>query len=93
MTKKDFVDALAKKLGTKYKDGEAIYETFLDLLQDTIVKEKKFTFSGFGTFHLKERGARTGRNPRTGEAVKVKASKTITFKASHVLKSDLKGGK
>jgi DNA-binding protein HU-beta len=89
MTKKDFVEKLAEKVSVSRKDAETIYDTFFDLIKTFVVAEGKLNVSGFGTFRLKSRKARTARNPRTGEQVKVGPSKSLGFKASPALKASL----
>jgi DNA-binding protein HU-beta len=85
LSKKTLVDALVKH-GHTVRDANAA----LDLIVKTITKElkkgQKFTLTGFGTFSISKRGARKGRNPRTGEAIKIKATKRVRFKAGATLK-------
>lgn len=92
MTKKEFVADLVEKSGVEMtqKDMEEVFNKTFELIKERVNADKKFTVSGFGTFRLKERKARTARNPRTGESVKVGASKTIAFKASTTMKDQLK---
>jgi DNA-binding protein HU-beta len=86
MAKKDFIEKLADATGTTKVDAQKIYETMFDLIKSFVTEEGKLNVSKFGTFRLKERKARTARNPRTGEAVQVKASRSIAFKASPAVK-------
>jgi len=91
MTKKEFVEQLLEKTGLEVtkKDMEEIFNKTFELLTEQTVKDGKFTVSGFGTFRLRQRNARKARNPKTGETIKVKASKSIAFKASNTLKDKL----
>jgi DNA-binding protein HU-beta len=91
MTKKEFIDAVAKtsKAASSKKELGAILDTAFDLMKKTVKKGDKFIYPGFGIFSLRKRKARTGRNPRTGEAIKIKASKTVAFKPSVAFKSSL----
>lgn len=87
MNKAQLIDAIQKNLGegaTK-KCATAALEAVLTAITDS-VKTEKVQLIGFGTFETKTRPARTGRNPKTGAAMKIAASKTVTFKASTALK-------
>ena len=91
MTKQELIDNLHKQAGdslTKKACGEMIDGLF-EQVAATIKKEGRFSYPGFGTFALRKRKARTGRNPQTGEAIKIKASKTIGFRPSISLKAKL----
>ncbi len=91
MTKQELIDHVAGKAGkelTKKHVGELVDNVF-DTLAGAIKKNKRFSYPGFGTFVVRTRKARTGRNPRTGETLKIKASKTIGFKPARVLKDTL----
>jgi DNA-binding protein HU-beta len=89
MSKTEFVAQIATNLGTTKVEAQKMYEMFFDTLLASIKADGKFTVQGFGTFNLKTRAARIARNPKTGEPVKVKASKALTFKMSHSLKETL----
>ena len=89
MTKAELIEKLHKGTGkelTKKALGEFVDELF-DAIAKSVKKEKRFAYPGFGTFTVKKRAARVGRNPRTGEEVKIAASKTVTFKPSAGLKN------
>ena len=89
MTKKDLVDKMAKDAGiSKAAAGKAL-KSFTDGVTKSIKKNKSVTLVGFGTFSLSKRKARKGRNPQTGETIKIKASKTAKFKAGKTLKDAL----
>jgi len=91
MTKADLINKVRDKSKgsvTKKAAGELIDAVFTNIAL-SIKKEKRFAFPGFGTFVVRNRKARTGRNPRTGETIKIKASKTVGFKAARALKSGL----
>ncbi|MFH1727362.1 MAG: HU family DNA-binding protein [Pseudomonadota bacterium] len=68
---------------------EEIVDSCFTTLAKSIKKDKRFTYPGFGTWTLKNRKARMGRNPQTGEEIKIKASKTVTFKPSSRYKDTL----
>jgi DNA-binding protein HU-beta len=68
------------------KDAQKLIEITFDEIKKAIKADARFAFPGFGTFNKKERAARDGRNPRTGETIKIKASTTVTFKPAQDLK-------
>ncbi|MEO1173993.1 MAG: HU family DNA-binding protein [Myxococcota bacterium] len=91
MTKAELVEALHKKF-----DGEVTKKMTAEMLDSVfehmtvaIKKEKRFSYPGFGTFNVRARKARKGRNPQTGEVIKIKASKTVGFRAAKALKDRL----
>ena len=88
MTKAELVHVVAGKGLTKKAAAEMV-DALFDTLAKTIKKEKRFSYPGFGTWTVRERKARMGRNPQTGEAIKIKASKTVGFKPSMELKKGL----
>ena len=86
MNKADLVGKVAEKAGLTKKDAEKAINAFVASVQETLVKKDKVQLIGFGTFEVKERAARTGRNPQTGEAIKIAASKAPVFKVGKALK-------
>ena len=86
MNKSELVAALAAKTELSKKDSEAALNALVDVIGETIAKGEKVQLIGFGTFESKARPARTARNPRTGEEVKIAASKAPAFKAGKALK-------
>lgn len=90
VTKKDIVEVVAENSGLSKKDSAEAVNAFLDAVKEALSKEGKVTLTGFGTFEVRERAARTGRNPRTGEALKIAASKSPAFKAGKELKDAVK---
>jgi DNA-binding protein HU-beta len=92
MTKSELINAVLKTKGlpemTKKGTGEVVDAVFANLAK-AIKKEKRFVFPGFGTFTVRRRKARKGRNPRTGEEIKIAATKTVTFKPAPSLKKIL----
>jgi DNA-binding protein HU-beta len=89
MNKSELVNAVAANGLTK-KDAEAAINAVFGAIEDALAKGEAVQLIGFGTFSVKERAAREGRNPRTGETVKIKASKIPTFKAGKALKDKVK---
>ena len=86
MNKAQLVAAIADKAGLTKKDAETAINAVFGAIGDALAKGDSVQLIGFGTFGVKERAAREGRNPRTGETVKIKASKVPTFKAGKGLK-------
>ena len=89
MNKGDFVGAVADTAGlTKVDAGNAI-EAAIKVIKKTLKSGDSISIVGFGTFTVRKRSARTGRNPRTGATIKIKASKVPAFKAGKALKDAL----
>lgn len=88
MSKQVLVDALKKSGMRTSEAGEAV-NTVTDTIAKELKKGQKFSLPGFGTFAVSHRAARMGRNPRTGEEIKIKASKGVRFKAGAKLKASL----
>ena len=88
MTKAELVHVVAGKGLTKKAAAEMV-DALFDTVAKSIKKEKRFSYPGFGTWTVRERKARMGRNPQTGAQLKIKASKTVGFKPSAELKKGL----
>ena len=86
MNKTELIAAVAEKAEVSKKDAEAVVKAALETVTATLAAGEKVQLIGFGTFETRERAARSGKNPRTGEAVKSKASKVPAFKAGAALK-------
>ena len=86
MNKSELIAALADKTKMTKRDAEKVLDTFVDTVSGSLAKGEKVQLIGFGTFDVKKRPARTARNPRTGEEIKIKASKAPSFKAGKALK-------
>lgn len=86
MNKMELVSAMAEKAGLSKKDTEAALKAFTDVVAEELKKGEKIQLVGFGTFEVSERAARVGRNPQTGEEMKIAASKAPKFKAGKALK-------
>lgn len=91
MNKAELLDLVQKNLGgeTSKRAASDALDAVLDALAEGIKQDDNVQLIGFGTFKVATRGPRTGRNPKTGEAMKIKASKTVRFVASSALKSSL----
>ena len=86
MNKAELVAAMAEKTQLSKKDAEAALKAFADVVAEELKKGEKIQLVGFGTFEVSERAAREGRNPQTGEAMTIEASKSPKFKAGKALK-------
>lgn len=86
MNKSELVAALAEKADLSRKDAEKVVNAFVDEVSDALAAGDKIQLIGFGTFSVKDRPARTARNPRTGSEIKIAASKAPAFKAGKALK-------
>jgi len=89
MNKTELVAAMAEKAEISKKDSEKALKAFVDVISDELKKGGKVQLVGFGTFEVSERAAREGRNPQTGKAMKIAASKAPRFKAGKALKDML----
>lgn len=87
MNKTEFIGAVAEKAGMTRKQSDKAVEAMLEVIQGVMEADDKLQIPGFGTFYVANRAARDGRNPRTGETIKIAASKVPSFKASKVLKT------
>ena len=91
MNKSQLVDSIAKKSGLTIKDSAAAVNAFLDSVKDALAKGETVTLIGFGNFLVRDRAARSGRNPRTGEEIKIAAARLPGFTAGKVLKDAVNG--
>ena len=89
MNKTELVAAMAERAQLSKKDAEAALKAFTDVVAEELKKGEKIQLVGFGTFEVSERAARTGRNPQTGEEMKISASKAPKFKAGKALKDSI----
>ncbi|MGI6333260.1 MAG: HU family DNA-binding protein [Saccharofermentanales bacterium] len=91
MNKTDLIDAVAKATKLSKKDSESAINAVLDSITDALAKEEKVVLVGFGTFEVRQRAARKGRNPSTKEEIKIPASKAPVFRAGKGLKAKVNG--
>ena len=82
-------EAVAKELGDSKAGADRAVGAVLGAIMKGVKKNGEVSLVGFGTFKIKKRGARMGRNPKTGEQIKIKASKSVGFKAGRLLKESL----
>ena len=90
MNKTELIAAVAEKAGRSKKDADAAVTAVFDAVTAELVKGEKVQLIGFGTFETRERAAKQGRNPRTGETMTIAASKVPAFKAGKALKDAVK---
>ncbi|MBQ0002164.1 MAG: HU family DNA-binding protein [Treponema sp.] len=86
MNKAELVEAISKDTGLTKKDSEAALKSVIDTISTELSKGREVSLIGFGTFGVGKRAARSGRNPKTGETIKIPASKSPKFKAGKALK-------
>ena len=85
-SKTDFIKRVADKTSASQKDAEVFVNAFIECLQETLAQGIDQAFVGFGTFTVRDKAARTGRNPQTGEAMLIAAKRVAAFKAGLGLK-------
>ena len=91
MNKADLIAAIAAKTGDTKKSAEASVNALVDVITEALVKGDKVQLVGFGSFEVRKRAARKGRNPQTKEEIKIPASKAPVFKAGKALKDLVNG--
>ena len=90
MTKSEFIDKVAAQSGLSKKDAGTAVDAVIASIEDALKGGEEVSFTGFGKFHVAERGAREGRNPRTGETMTIAAGKVPRFTAGSGLKKAVK---
>lgn len=89
MNKSDLINSIASKSGLNKKNSEAALNAFISSVEETLKAGDKVTLVGFGTFEVRARAARKGRNPQTKKEITIPASKAPVFKAGKVLKDNV----
>lgn len=89
MNKSEFIQAMSEKSGLTVKDATTALNATLEVIQESLQKGESVSLVGFGTFEVKERAARTGRNPQTKQPIEIPASKAPSFKAGKPLKESI----
>lgn len=89
MNKTELIAAISEKTGLTKKDSDAALAAVIDSIADALKNGDKVSLIGFGTFEVRERAARVGQNPQTGEKINIAASKAPAFKAGKALKDAL----
>lgn len=87
MTKNEVIDAVADSSGMTKKDTETIINTLGEVIKEALAKGEEVRFIGFGSFEVKDRARRKGRNPQTGDEIEIPAAKVPVFKCGKLLKS------
>lgn len=91
MNKTELINSVSEKAEITKKDAEKVINAVFASINEALVAGEKVQLVGFGTFEVKERAARVGRNPQTGETINISAAKVPTFKAGKVLKESVAG--
>ncbi len=90
MTKSDVVDRFATEADVSKNAAKEYLDTLLEVITKALASGEKVTLTGFGTFEVRQRAARMGRNPQTGEPIHIPATKTPAFRAGKTLKDDVR---
>jgi integration host factor subunit alpha len=91
LTKAELAELLFDHLGLNKRESKDMVEAFFDILHGALVTGQDVKLTGFGNFNIRRKAPRPGRNPRTGEAIPIKARNVVTFHASHKLKGLVQG--
>jgi DNA-binding protein HU-beta len=91
VNKTELINSVSEKAEITKKDAEKVINAVFASINEALVAGEKVQLVGFGTFEVKERAARVGRNPQTGETINISAAKVPTFKAGKVLKESVAG--
>ena len=91
LTKAELAELLFDRLGLNKRESKDMVEAFFEIVHGTLVAGQDVKLSGFGNFNIRRKAPRPGRNPRTGEAIPIKARNVVTFHASHKLKAMVQG--
>lgn len=93
MTKADIIEAVYEQIGFSKKEAAEVVELVFETMKDTLAEGEKIKISGFGNFVVREKRARVGRNPQTGDKITITERRVLTFKPSQVLKDSLNEGR
>lgn len=91
LTRADLGELVHREVGLSRAESAALVERVLDLMSDAMARGENVKISGFGTFILRDKGQRVGRNPKTGIEVPIEARRVLTFRASQLLRDGIKG--
>lgn len=86
MTKIDIVNTLFEKVGLPKKEAQDIIEIIIDSMKNTFIEGESIKISGFGTFNVRKKNSRRGRNPKTGQDIEITPRRVVTFRPSNQLK-------
>ena len=91
LTKLDIIQNVSDKLGLSKRDSSRIVESVLEIMKEQLSKGDTVKISGFGNFVVRDKKARKGRNPQTGNEMEISARRVLTFKSSPILRKTLNG--
>lgn len=91
LTRADLGELVHREVGLSRADSAGLVERVLELMSDAMARGENVKISGFGTFILRDKGQRVGRNPKTGIEVPIEARRVLTFRASQLLRDEIKG--
>ncbi|MGY6533546.1 integration host factor subunit alpha [Glycocaulis sp.] len=91
LTRADLADAVHRDVGLSRQESAALVESVLDMISDTLVQGETVKLSSFGSFQLRDKNGRVGRNPKTGQEVPIEPRRVLVFKPSQVLKERIDG--
>ena len=83
MTKADLIEKIFEKIGLSKKESQEIIEIIFDTMKQTFIEGESVKISGFGTFNIRQKMSRRGRNPKTGEEIEITPRRVITFRTSN----------
>ena len=92
LTRSDLSEAVYREIGLSRNESSQMVETILGKVSDALVEGENVKISSFGTFAVREKGARMGRNPKTGEEVPIDPRRVLVFRPSHIMKDRVNGG-
>jgi integration host factor subunit alpha len=92
LTRMDLSEAIFREVGLSRNDSSQLVESVLQHMSDALVSGEQVKISSFGTFSVREKSARVGRNPKTGEEVPINPRRVLTFRPSHLMKERVSSG-
>jgi len=92
LTRSDLSEAVYREIGLSRNESAEMVETILKRIADALVRGENVKISSFGTFAVRDKGARMGRNPKTGEEVPIDPRRVLVFRPSHIMKERVNGG-
>lgn len=92
LTRMDLSEAIFREVGLSRNESAGLVESVLDHISDALVRGESVKISSFGTFAVREKSARVGRNPKTGQEVPISPRRVLTFRPSHLMKDQVAAG-
>ena len=92
LTRMDLSEAVFREVGLSRNESAQLVETVIELISDALVRGEQVKISSFGTFSVRQKSARIGRNPKTGEEVPIQPRRVLTFRPSHLMKERVAEG-